>query len=213
MAAESLLSTTARLRRERPMRIDEAPPDDERDALLVRRMAAGDPEAHRLLYERHAAGLLRYLRARLDGAPQAEELLQEVMVAAWRQAGAFRGDSRVRTWLFGMAHHLAAKLWRRRALESRHSGPELDDGWHAGLARSDGRMDRVDERIDLEGALRLLPWEQRAVLDLILVHGLPEAEAAAILGIAVGTVKSRLHRAKAALRGHLRSGIKDINHA
>ena len=80
------------------MRFDELLPGDDGDALLVRRMAGGDLVAQRALYDRHAADLLRYLAGRVDGGPAlAEELLQEVMVVVWRQAAAFRGNSRVRT--------------------------------------------------------------------------------------------------------------------
>lgn len=196
------------------MRIDDALPGDEGDALLVKRMAGGDLAAHRALYERHAADLLRYLAGRLDGsAVLAEELLQDVMVVVWRQAAAFRGGSRVRTWLFGIAHHRAANLWRRQRLEARHQGPDLDDGDHPYELPADGRFGDADRRIDLDRALSGLSWEQRAVLDLTFYHGLTEHEVALVLGIAAGTVKSRLHRAKLALRAQLEPESKEASHA
>ncbi len=196
------------------MRIDDALPGDEGDALLVKRMAGGDLAAHRALYERHAADLLRYLAGRLDGsAVLAEELLQEVMVVVWRQAAAFRGGSRVRTWLFGIAHHRAANLWRRQRLEVRHQGPDLDDDEHPFELPVDGRFGDTDRRIDLDRALSGLSWEQRAVLDLTFYHGLTEHEVALVLGIAAGTVKSRLHRAKLALRAQFEPESKEASHA
>ncbi|HQZ70441.1 MAG: RNA polymerase sigma factor [Anaerolineae bacterium] len=196
------------------MRFDELLPGDDGDALLVRRMAGGDLVAHRALYDRHAADLLRYLAGRVDGGPAlAEELLQEVMVVVWRQAAAFRGNSRVRTWLFGIAHHRAANLWRRQRLESRHQGPALDDEDHPFTVPADGRFGGTDLRIDLDRALLLLSWEQRAVLELTFYHGLAEQEVAQVLDIAPGTVKSRLYRAKTALRAQLEADDKVASHA
>jgi len=197
------------------MRMDEVLSGEEGDALLLQRVAAGDLAAHRLLYDRYAADLLRYLLGRLDdgAGALAEELLQEVMVIVWRQAAAFRGGSRVRTWLFGIAHHRAANLWRRRRLEARHEGPALDDAEHPYDPPADGRFGEADRRIDLDRALGLLSWEQRAVLDLTFYHGLPENEVALVLGIAAGTVKSRLHRAKLALRAQLEPDSKEASHA
>ncbi len=184
------------------------------DAALVRRIAAGDLDAHRQLYERHGANLLRYLVGRLEGAVTgvAEELLQETMLVAWRQADGFRGDSRVRTWLFGIAHHLAAKHWRRARLEAGHALPDLDIHRLERLGTDTWRQ-QADLHQDLNQALAALPWEQRAVLDLTFYHGLEEAEVAAVLGIRVGTVKSRLHRAKATLRPQLQDYRKEASHA
>lgn len=181
--------------------------DGSSDADLVARMAGGDREAHRLLYERHATGLLRYLIGRLGGNRSlAEETLQEVMIAAWQGAAGFRGQSRVRTWLFGIAHHRAANLVRKRKRELLRedptSEPAAQPGGHQESAAGRAYA-RADHRIDLDRALRALPESQRSALELVFYHGLSVVEVADVLSVAPGTVKSRLFRAKASLREHL----------
>jgi len=91
------------------------------DLSLIEGIAAGRREALGLLYQRHAAALFRFIVQRLAGdAPLAEEVLQDVMLAVWQGAAGFRGDSRLLTWLFGIAHRQAASgrdscgaSWRR----------------------------------------------------------------------------------------------------
>ncbi|MCB9177326.1 MAG: RNA polymerase sigma factor [Caldilineae bacterium] len=182
-------------------------PEQVGDAILLARMANGERDAHRQLYERHAAPVLRYLIGRLDGdRALAEEVLQEVMLAAWQGAASFRGASRVSTWLFGIAHHRAANLVRKRRREI----PSEDPAILAATAQSTDRgesagrlQDRVDRRLDLEQALLALPESQRAALELVFYHGLSVIEAAEVLSVAPGTIKSRLFRAKATLRDRL----------
>ena len=186
--AASILSLTART----------APASDP-DRQLVRRMADGDVDAHRELYERYARGLLSYLAARLDDDAAAEELLHDVMLAAWHAARTFRGESSVRTWLLVIAHHRACNELRRRGRLVPVASPEAVTAARTGEG---GRhaVAGVDSRIDLEAAFARLPDEQRAALELVFVHGLSQDEAARVLGVPSGTVKSRLHRAKARLR-------------
>ena len=177
------------------------------DVELIASMAAGDRQSHRLLYERHATAILRYLIGRLDGDKAlAEEVLQEVMLAAWQAAADFRGASRVSTWLFGIAHHRAANTLRRRRREVLSEDPTTMSAARqvAGTIET-GRRDsrQVDHRVDLDRALADLPDAQRAALELVFYHGLPVVEAAMVLGVAPGTVKSRLFRAKARLRSEL----------
>lgn len=172
------------------------------DRALVRRMAEGDVEAHRALYEAHGRAVLAYLAGRTDDPGQAEELLHDVMLAAWRGAAAFRGDSRVRTWLLVIAHNAACNERRRRQRLTLLPEPERVEAARNGHgAVRPGAA--LDDRIDLEAALQRLPAGQRDVLELVFAHGLAQDEAAAVLGVAVGTVKSRLNRAKERLRRHL----------
>lgn len=188
------------------LRVEESAPAGDPEAELLRRMAVGDREAHRLLYERHALDVLRFLIGRLGGNRElAEEALQEVMIAAWQGAAGFRGASRVRTWLFGIAHHKAANLLRKRGRERATSEAALEA---AGRANDKGEHRRrgfgeVDRGLDLAQALRYLPAEQRDALELVFYHGLSIDETSEVLGIAPGTVKSRLFRAKARLREQL----------
>jgi RNA polymerase sigma factor (sigma-70 family) len=83
------------------------------DAGLVQRMAAGDEQALVALYDRHASSLLAYLARRVRERQLAEELLDDVMLASWEAAAAYRGQASVRTWLFTIAHNKALNAVRR----------------------------------------------------------------------------------------------------
>lgn len=168
------------------------------DVALVRAMAGGDRAALAAIYERHGARILTYLVGRLSDPALSEEVLQDVMLAAWRGSAAFRADSKVLTWLLSIAHNRAVNATRRK----RVGESELDV--RAIADRPGGRrVDRVAEHLDLHTALRQLPEDQRAALELVFFHGLTVDETAAVLCTASGTIKSRLHRAKAALRRQL----------
>lgn len=187
--------TTAALSLERMQARSEEDPD----ILIVRAMAEQDPEALDALYARHGSGIFSYLIGRLSDRQLAEEVLQDVMLAAWRSAASFRGDAKVRTWLLTIAHHRAINARRKRRVETVELDPRLADRRAEGA--QGGRA--TSERLDLRRALRQLPTEHRSALELVFFHELSIAEAAAVLDVAPGTVKSRLHRAKAMLRERL----------
>ena len=156
---------------------------------LVRAMACGDEEALSAFYERFGRYVFSYLLGRLSDAQLAEEALQDVMVAVWRGARGFRGASSVQTWVLTIARRIAIRAQNRvRAdalpLNEESALPDAPDSSPA----------------ELREALRRLPADQREALELVFYHGLSGAEAARVLGVAEGTVKSRLHRAKVALR-------------
>jgi RNA polymerase sigma-70 factor (ECF subfamily) len=170
------------------MQRDEADPD----IPLIHAIAEGDTGALHTLYARHGLHLLNYLIAQLGDRALAEEVLQDVMLAAWRGAGRFRGGSLVRTWLFAIA-------WRQ-ALKARGRSPMA----HLPLLDHFAAETEIGEPSNaVEIALQQLPPEQQEALELVFYRGLSGAEAAALLGIPLNTFKSRLHRAKAALRHFL----------
>lgn len=173
--------------------------DEESDASLVRAMAASDAGALRQLYERHGRSLLAYLVGQLGERQLAEEVLQDVMLAAWNAAPAFRGESAVRTWLFAIAHNRAVNAQRRRPRVL------LVDPSAIRGVRTPRRSaaDRADDCADVRAALRTIPGSQRAAIDLVFAQGLTVVEAAEVLDVAPGTIKSRLHRARALLRERL----------
>lgn len=160
------------------------------DLLLVQRMAAGDPHALDELYARHGPHLLAYLAGRLGDAGLAEEVLQDVMLAAWQHAAAFRGRARVRTWLLAIARRRAINAHRRR-----QPAPAIPlDDESDRLAATDSPPSGISD------ALASLPEALRETLELVFYHGLSGVEAAEVLGVPAGTVKSRLHHARARLR-------------
>ncbi|GAB3976727.1 sigma-70 family RNA polymerase sigma factor [Plantactinospora veratri] len=165
---------------------------------LLQRVAAGDQRAFEELYTRHGQPLLAYAEGLLGGdRGRAEEALQDTFLATWRGAGSFEGRSSVRTWLFGICRRQALSRMdgRRPAplpMEAAAEVPAGEPGPEAvALARADARAVAV--------ALAELAPAHREVLDLAFGAGLAHAEIAEVLGIPVGTVKSRLFHARAGL--------------
>lgn len=173
------------------------------DLKLVQRMATGDTRALDEIYTRHGPSVLSFLTARLNNRQVAEEVLQDVMLAAWRNAANFRGDSSVRTWLLVIARNRAINMYRKHqpALIS------FDEAFDAPVNDTEPleRFERKVKSSSVRQAITHLSEPYREVLELVFYHQLSGAEAAEVLGVQVGTVKSRLHRAKEELRRTLLS--------
>jgi RNA polymerase sigma-70 factor, ECF subfamily len=171
----------------------------DRDAAsLASYLDAGAPRADREaafadLMTRHArrvyAVCLRVLRDHAD----AEEATQETFVRLARSAGGFRADAALSTWLFRVAHNVCTDLVRREARRPRT--PVADIATVADLAHPDGSGQRA-ELAELGAALAQLDGDGRTALLLVAVDGLSYAEVAEATGVAVGTVKSRVSRAR-----------------
>jgi RNA polymerase sigma-70 factor (ECF subfamily) len=160
------------------------------DLPLLRAMGRGDAEALAELYRLRGPALLAYLTARLDDRGLAEEVLQDVMLAAWQAAGRFRGQGRVTAWLLAIARTRAINAYNRQV---RPLGTQvaLDEG---SVQENWGPSSSDNE--ELSAGLRALPAEQRETLELVFYHGLSLQETAQVMSVAAGTVKSRLHRAR-----------------
>lgn len=166
---------------------------------LAARAAAGDREAFDALYAQ-CAGRVFALCLRLSGdRAEGERLVQEVFVRAWRGLAGFRGTAHVTTWLHRLAVNVV--LEDRRTTERRES--RVRPGSDVALERAAGPADPAALRIDLERAIAELPPRARHVLVLFDVEGYDQAEIGRMLGIAVGTVKAQLHRARRLLRARL----------
>ena len=169
-------------------------PAEPTDEALLALCAEGDKDALALLFRRHALSVRR-LAMRLVSPADAEDLLQSTFVVAWTQAGAFRGRSSVRTWLFAVAANLARK--QHRSEGRRNSAFAL-------LSNSSPAPERpVDEELDrrrlvarVERGIASLKHDLRVVYLMCEVECLPSAEVAGALGIRVGTVWWRLHQAR-----------------
>jgi RNA polymerase sigma-70 factor (ECF subfamily) len=166
---------------------------------LVSRAQAGDRSAFDALYDEHM-GHVYAVCLRMTADPRrAERLTQDAFVRAWRGLPGFRGDSRFSSWLHRLTVNVVLEDSRaERRRESRVRAvpdPALHDG---GTTMPDAGL-----RLDLERAVSELPVGARRVLVLHDVPGHPQKEVAEMLGIAVGTVKAQLHRARRLLREKL----------
>lgn len=166
----------------------------------ARRAAAGDHAAFERLYRGHV-GRIHALARRMVGEDVAEDLTQEVFIRAWQKLGTFRGDARFGTWLHRLAvNHLLSRRTTVRSQEERSvHGEGILDRIVAPRRRSSA------EALDLEEAVGRLPDGAREVFVLYDVEGYPHEEIAELMGIAVGTSKSQLHRARMLLRERLRT--------
>jgi RNA polymerase sigma-70 factor (ECF subfamily) len=172
--------------------------DADADAELLARIAARDRGALADLYARHQRPLFRYLCQLTPDHGLAEEILQDTLVGAWQGAARFEGRSSVRTWLFAIARRQAHDALRRRGLPFADEGAldALEDPDPGPEAHALGQADAEA----LARATALLPVIHREVLALNFVNGLSYDEIAAVVGVPVGTVRSRLSNAKRALR-------------
>lgn len=161
------------------------------------RAQAGDVAAFEDLYRRHVSRVYG-LCCRLAGdGLRAEELAQDVFVRAWQKLASFRGESAFSTWLYPMTVNVA--LSERRSRRRRLSRVMPTDDLTP-FDKPSGRREGPESRIDLERALDTLPDGARAVFVLHDVEGLKHHEIAEKTGVATGTSKAQLHRARRLLR-------------
>jgi RNA polymerase sigma-70 factor (ECF subfamily) len=169
------------------------------DLPLLQAMAKKDSSALEELYQRHGPRLLAYLSARLGDAGLAEEVLQDVMLSAWQNASRFRRECRVVTWLMAIARNLAINAFHRK-LSANSAALSIEDPYLARIGKRSPEIEKVGAYEGVQAALLAISEVQRETLELVFFHGLSLSETAYIQGISTGTVKSRLHRAKARIR-------------
>jgi RNA polymerase sigma-70 factor (ECF subfamily) len=169
------------------------------DHTRLRRTARGDGRALEELYARHGAALFGYLLVLTPDRGLAEEVLQDTLVAAWKGAGSFAGRSSVKTWLFGIARRKVRDALRRRGLPLAADDSLLEALPTGEPGPEDALLSGV-RSAELAGCVARLGAVHRETLALVFFHELSYAEAAEVLMVPVGTVKSRLSNAKRALR-------------
>ena len=173
------------------------------DEELVGEIAFGNEEALAALYRRHAAWISGRIWATSASRELAEEVLQDTFLGVWRSAASFRGDGEVGAWLWGIARRRLVSAARR---ERRHVViPTL---WSLGRGADPAEdssqvVESTDDARRLRRAVAKLPSDQRIAVDAVHLNGLSVTRAAQVAGVAPGTVKSRLFRARARLREEL----------
>ncbi|MEO8432468.1 MAG: RNA polymerase sigma factor [Acidobacteriota bacterium] len=166
----------------------------EDDRALTVRFLGGDEAAFRELYRRHAPAIYAFATRLSGSATDGEDLLQEAWVRGGGRLAGFRWESGLRTWLCG----IAVNCWR----EMRRRGPR-DAGAADPRMEATSRVVSDSDRIDLDRAIRFLPEGFREVLILHDLYGHTHAEIGRLLGMREGSSRSRLSRARSALRARL----------
>jgi len=165
------------------------------DEALLWATGQADLAAFRELYDRHADRVYRFALSRVRRSHLAEEVLQETMFAVWKQADRFCGRSKATTWILGIARNQAHAILRREKKGERLPEEPASEPDPAETAEIDVRVQR---------ALAGLSAEHREALHLVFYEEMSLADAAAVLGVPEGTVKSRLFYARKALAEELR---------
>jgi RNA polymerase sigma-70 factor, ECF subfamily len=160
---------------------------------LLKQIEARHDEALARLYDNEAPLVAARLRARGVSSQEIEDILQETFLAVWNQAGSFRGEGSVAAWVWVIARN----QWISRTRSPAHRQFATD------YVESAEGFDDPSMRIDLEVSLTEMSVPMREVFDAVAVRGLSVQEAAEELGLPEGTVKSRLHRARARLKENL----------
>jgi RNA polymerase sigma-70 factor (ECF subfamily) len=184
------------------------------DEELARRVLAGDTDAFETLVSRHQKQVYRLACRLTRNQADAEEVLQDTFLRAYRRLGGFREDAKFSTWLYRIATNAARMLHRGRA---RHPTEPLDeylprfDGQgrhardvdHARAVDAEEILDRKRLARHAKGALERLPERYRIPFVLRDLEEMPTAEVASLLGMTDEAVRQRVHRARLMLRGYL----------
>lgn len=184
-----------------PQRRPTTPAEGPSDAELLQRHVAGDPDAFGELFQRHRDRLWAVAVRTLGDPEEAADALQDAMIAAFRRASSFRGDSAVTTWLHRIVVNAALDRMRRRAARPTAGGQdeEVLDALATGGRPLSDPSGSTDTSLDVRAALRTLVPDQQAALVLVDMLGYSVSDAATVLGVSEGTVKSRAARGRAKL--------------
>jgi len=194
---------------------DDAKPPARRSApdsaALIARLRRRDEAAFNAFVREHQADVYRLLLRLLGGdAAEAEDVAQEVFVSAFKAIDGFRGDSALATWLYRIAHNLAINRLKYRARRASAAQRPLDEQEQGsafpGLGSTSMTPEQVAEGTQAERhvqlALEMLDADQRLLVSFGDIENLSYEEIQALTGLPIGTIKSKLHRARSALHRH-----------
>lgn len=176
------------------------PRPDEIDQQLLQAMAGGDRQALATLYRAYHPRLCQFLSRLTRRTDLMDEIVNDCFWIVWQKAGSFRGDSRVSTWIIGIAYRRGLAALRREGYMELES---LDVDDLPPTAPADTPDEQRELRDWLDKGLQRLTWDQRVIVELVYAGGHSLEEAAAITQAPVGTLKSRLFHARLKLRNLL----------
>lgn len=185
---------------------DPATQESQSDIDLVLQCQQGNQQSFRQLYRRYASRV-RSTLYQLCGGETLDDLVQEVFLRAWKGLPQLRQAAQFSTWLYRICWNVASDQ-RRQFAQERSFNSKLKNGQER-LSTNDSKLTQAPDLMDLhyqdliQRGLQQLSFEHRAVLVLHDLEDLPQKEVAQILGIAVGTVKSRLFHARTSLRNYI----------
>jgi RNA polymerase sigma-70 factor (ECF subfamily) len=168
----------------------QTPPDE----VLIGSIAAGDRRAMQVLYARHHVQVYRFILRLVRNEATAEDLVSEVFLDVWRQAGRFEGRSQVSTWLLAIARFKALSILRRRKEDE--LADEVATAIEDPSDNPDDALQKKDRATVLRQCLNGLSAEHREIIDLVYYHEKSVEEVAQIVGIPEGTVKTRMFYAR-----------------
>jgi RNA polymerase sigma-70 factor, ECF subfamily len=184
-----------------PAEVEPAPLSD---LALANAAGKGDMEAFEQLYDRHNRRVYAVCLRMTQNVQEAEDLTQDVFIQLFRKIGSFRGESAFTTWLHRLTVNQVLMHFRKRSVKLERTTEEGDTPDQVVLGTGNPKAMPVVDRIALDSALSKLPPGYRTVFVLHDVEGHEHEEIARILGIAVGTSKSQLHKARMKLRAILK---------
>ena len=178
--------------------------EDDADAALLASIRSGDPTALKALYVKYYSSLLRFLYRITGQLELAQEGINDTMLVVWERSASFEGRSRVATWIMGIAYRKGLSL-RRDAQRRARRRLEVEDfdEWIERSGTPQPLTDNAELSDLLEHAMRELPPEQRAVVELTYFHGCSYQEIAEIVSCPVNTVKTRMFHARRKLKALL----------
>ena len=178
----------------------EKPPPPPSDFELAQRSAAGDTTAFEEIYHRHFRRVYALCLRMMGNPTEAEDMTQDVFLQLFNKIGMFRGDSAFTTWLHRMTVNQVLMHFRKRSTRSEKLTDEGETPIQIVQGTANPNKMPVVDRIALERALQQLPNGYRTVFVLHDIEGYEHFEVADMLGIAEGTSKSQLHKARLKLR-------------
>ena len=180
------------------------------DRALALAAGNGDTQAFEQLYERHNRRVYSLCLRMTQNVAEAEDLAQEAFIQLFRKIGSFRGDSAFTTWLHRLVVNQVLMHFRKRSVKLERTTEEGETPEQVVRGTENPNKMRVLDRISLDHALKQLPPGYRSVFVLHDIEGHEHEEIAKILGVAVGTSKSQLHKARMKLRRLLATPPADL---